>query len=241
MTAASDSTTKHLCFIIGPIGGEGTDIRKHADWLLLGLVRPVLETEEFRYTVKRADEDTRPGMISDRIISDIRDADLIVADLTDLNPNAFYELGICHSREKPVIHIARAGTVLPFDNLGHSTIFVDISDYRSVEKARERLAASAQHINDPKHQVSNPITQANASFQMRDSADPRDQLIADMQSRLQELRPLLTARELLNDLASPNLPISPEDMQVLKNMAEAKRRSKLFENMMSSGAQFGTT
>jgi nucleoside 2-deoxyribosyltransferase len=38
------------------------------------------------------------------MITDILHADLIVADLTDLNPNAFYELGICHSAEKPVVH-----------------------------------------------------------------------------------------------------------------------------------------
>ena len=45
----------------------------------------------------------------------ILNADLVVADFTDLNPNALYELGIRHSTLKPVIHIAKAGTALPFD------------------------------------------------------------------------------------------------------------------------------
>ncbi len=62
---------KPLCFVIGPIGGAGTDVRKHADWLLQGLIKHVLENDEFGYNVKRADEDDHPGMINDRMISDI--------------------------------------------------------------------------------------------------------------------------------------------------------------------------
>lgn len=60
--------------------------------------------------MKRADKDAYPGMITDRVIADIISADLVVADLTGLNPNALYELGIRPWAEKPVIHIARAGT-----------------------------------------------------------------------------------------------------------------------------------
>lgn len=112
---AAPPPQKPLCFVIGPIGKEGSEERRHADFLLYGLIKHVLEAEEFGYRVKRADEDADPGMISDRMISDIVNAELVVADLTDLNANAFYELGIRHAAEKPVIHVAKAGTVLPFD------------------------------------------------------------------------------------------------------------------------------
>lgn len=186
-TKAPDGSAKPLCFVIGPIGAEGSEVRKHADYLLKGIIRPVLEGEEFGYRVKRADEDADPGMISDRMISDILHAHLVVADLTGLNPNAFYELGIRHAAEKPVIHIAKAGIVLPFDNLSHRTIFVDVTDYDSFEQAKARLAASARRIIAPGYQVSNPITQANATFKMRDSADPRDYVIADIQSKLERI------------------------------------------------------
>jgi hypothetical protein len=49
------------------------------------------------------------------MISDIN-AELVLADLTDLNANALYQLGIRHATQKPAIHVARFGTVLPFDN-----------------------------------------------------------------------------------------------------------------------------
>src|SRR5215475_2549614 len=117
MMAAAANPTKPLCFVIGPIGAERSPERKHSDLLLHAVIKHVLTADEFGYRVKRADEDADPGMIGDRMISDVINADLVVADLTDLNPNAFYELGIRHSTEKPTIHIARSGTVLPFDTV----------------------------------------------------------------------------------------------------------------------------
>ena len=78
-----------LCFVIGPIGNDRSPERRHSDLFLHAVIKHVLEASEFGYKVKRADEDADPGMIGDRVISDIINADLVVADLTDLNPNAF--------------------------------------------------------------------------------------------------------------------------------------------------------
>ncbi|MBM7482334.1 hypothetical protein ACVWWI_004355 [Bradyrhizobium sp. USDA 3686] len=181
-----------LCFVIGPIGRDGTSERKHADLLLHSVIRHVLESGEFNYKVKRADEDADPGMIGDRVVSDIINSDLVVADLTDLNPNAFYELGIRHSTEKPTIHMAKLGTALPFDNISHRTIFVDLMDWHSTEAARSRLADAARAIRAADYKVSNPITQANASFRMRRSEDPRDRFLADVQERMFFLENSLT-------------------------------------------------
>ena len=186
-----------LCFVIGPIGKEGSEERRHADFLLHGLIKYVLEGGEFGYAVKRADEDADPGMITDRVISDIVHANLVVADLTGLNPNAFYELGIRHSAEKPAIHIAKAGTILPFDNVAHRAIFVDVSDWRSISDARARLAASVRTVQAEGYVVSNPITQANATFKMRASADPQERVIADMQEKLSSLEASVAAMQFI--------------------------------------------
>jgi hypothetical protein len=187
MASTAEAAKPPLCFVIGPIGKDLSQERKHADLLLHAVIKHVLEAEEFGYKVKRADEDADPGMIGDRVISDIIHAELVVADLTDLNPNAFYELGIRHSNEKPTIHIARSGTPLPFDNLAHRTIFIDLADWQSIQRGRDQLAGSARAIQDPGYQVSNPITQANASFRMRESADPQDRVITEIQERVRAL------------------------------------------------------
>jgi hypothetical protein len=184
--SGSDST-RQLCFVVGPIGHDGSLERRHSDLLLNTVIKNALQSEEFSYVVKRADEDTDPGLIGDRVVSDIINAELVVADLTNLNPNVFYELGIRHSTEKPTIHIAQSGTVLPFDIISHRTIFVDLSDWNSIEQARFRLAEAARAISAPGYRVSNPITQANASFEMRESHDPKDRLLAELQERLSSI------------------------------------------------------
>jgi hypothetical protein len=118
------------------------------------------------------------------VISDLINADLVVADLTDLNPNALYELGIRHSTLKPTIHVARAGTKLPFDTISHRTIFIDVSDWHSIVDGRKALAAAVKATQATGYRVTNPITQANASFKMRESDDPRDRVLGEIQERL---------------------------------------------------------
>ena len=49
------------------------------------------------------------------ILQNINDSDVIIADLTGLNPNVFYELGIAHTLNKKVIIITEDINSLPFD------------------------------------------------------------------------------------------------------------------------------
>ena len=52
----------------------------------------------------RADADIfGTGKIMDQIWSGINAAKVLVAELTTRNPNVFYELGLAHAKEKPVV------------------------------------------------------------------------------------------------------------------------------------------
>jgi hypothetical protein len=63
----------------------------------------------------RADEIERSGSITRDVLRHLRRADVVIADLTRLNPNVFYELGVRHSLRSGTILIAEEGTRLPFD------------------------------------------------------------------------------------------------------------------------------
>jgi hypothetical protein len=215
--------------LIGPIGKDGTAERKHADLLLHSLVKHVLESDEFNYKVKRADEDADPGMIGDRVVTDIVQAPLVVADLTDLNANAFYELGIRHSTELPTIHVAKLDTVLPFDNVTHRTIFVDLTDWHSLTQARTRLAESLRAIRTPGYKVSNPITQANASFKMRQSEDPRERLIAEMYERISSLEAHVASSAKVSRRKRVSEKIEDDFFSELKQMWDSGTRSPEIE------------
>ena len=175
------------CFVISPIGSEDSNERKHADILLNLVIREVLEDKDVGYTVVRSDQVNDPGMITSRIIQDILNSALAVADLTFLNANVLYELGIRHMTGKPTIHFASTGTKLPFDNADHRAIIEDITTWQGVVSARQKLKSAAMAIDASGYRVSNPITQANALFNMLQDADPRDELLLELRDRVARL------------------------------------------------------
>lgn len=71
----------------------------------------------------RVDEISRPGSITRDIVEGILDADIIIADLTDKNPNVFYELGIAHSAGNKTIMTAQSHSDVPFDIASYRVIF----------------------------------------------------------------------------------------------------------------------
>lgn len=168
------------CFVIGPIGEPGSEHRKLADWLLRGIVKPVLESEPFGYSVSRADECPDPGSITDQIITSVMEADLVVADLTSHNPNAFYELAIRHMVVKPVIHMILKGQIIPFDTKDYRTIIYDVSEVDGLEAAKQALAGQVEAIESPDFRVSNPVTKARGHQALASSADTRDQIMAEL-------------------------------------------------------------
>jgi hypothetical protein len=56
-----------------------------------------------------------PGPITDQIWQGIRRSDVVVVDVTDNNPNVFYELGLAHALGKEVIVITQNVAGVPFD------------------------------------------------------------------------------------------------------------------------------
>ena len=76
------------------------------------------------------------------IIGGIIESEVIIADITPVNANVFYELGYAHAFFKPTILLAQRGTQLPFDLSGYRVIFYDdsIKGKREVEeKLRKHL------------------------------------------------------------------------------------------------------
>lgn len=150
-----------VCFVISTIGHTGSAHRKHADLVLNYLIKPVA-ADEFRYAVWRGDESLHSGMITIDVINTIISADLVVADLTFLNPNVFYELALRHFVRKPVVHLASMDTKLPFDNADHRAIIYDITDWDSHERTRTTLKKVIHAIEQPDYTVTNPVTVAQA-------------------------------------------------------------------------------
>lgn len=161
-----EEKTEKLCFVVGPIGDEGSETRIKANWLLKAIIKPVLEPRG--YIVKRADEMPVPGNIDTQVINTVIDAQLVVADLSELNANAFYELGLRHmSPNKPVIHMKRKGERIPFDNTAFRTIDYDLVEFETIEKAKVILISFIDEIEKDGFKVETPVSRARAVKEVR--------------------------------------------------------------------------
>jgi hypothetical protein len=129
---------KKTCFFIGPIGDDKTPIRDWSDQVLKYIVTPVVA--ELAYdNPRRSDLIARTGSISFEIMKRLVEDTLVIADLTESNPNVFYELAIRHALQKPVVHLIRKGDKIPFDLRDIRVIPVRIDDLREAESARQEL------------------------------------------------------------------------------------------------------
>ncbi|WP_315074107.1 hypothetical protein [uncultured Clostridium sp.] len=150
---------KKNCFVITPIGENNSEIRRHIDGVINAAIRPALSEN---YEVRVAHEFTSPGSINKQVIVEIYNSDLVIANLTNLNPNVMYELAIRHALKKPVIMIMEEGNIkLPFDVVAERTIFYK-NDFQGVLDLKNEIIKAEMALNDIN--ISNPIFDALNSF-----------------------------------------------------------------------------
>jgi len=102
---------KRRCFVISPIGPEGSPVREHADDVFEFIIRPALEACQIE--AFRSDHLREPGKISDQMFRAILTDDLCVAVLTGNNPNVYYELAVAQSAARPVIILLERASRCP--------------------------------------------------------------------------------------------------------------------------------
>lgn len=175
---------KLLCFVISPIGEQNSDTRKHADMVLNVAIRPALHE---KYDVRRVDEFPNAGMISTGIINSIHDSALCVVDLSFLNPNVMYELGVRHTLQKSTIVVAVEGTGLPFDTAGHNTLFYDVTDFHSLVQLRSQIEAQSVETEKADFVPSNPISQALGHKALALRADSEGQILTRLSETVASL------------------------------------------------------
>ncbi|MFI3060362.1 hypothetical protein [Streptococcus suis] len=124
------------CFVVTAIGQAGSQERIHADKVLTYLIDPVCS--ELNIQVIRVDRETTNGDINDSILNHLKNDDLVIADLTGYNANAFYEFGYRQALGLPVVPIIKHDQRLPFDVISKRTVFYD-TDVSTIEDSKSRL------------------------------------------------------------------------------------------------------
>ena len=128
----TSENTQRKCFVIMGFGiktdfatGRKLDLNKSYKLL----IKPVVENKGLKCI--RADEILHSGSIDYQMYNELYNADLVIADLSTANVNAFYELGIRHAFKKRItIVISEDKYAYPFD-LNH----VKITSYSHLGEA----------------------------------------------------------------------------------------------------------
>ena len=138
------TSTHKTCFVIMPfderIDAKGNSI--DFDDVFEYIIKPPLESMEVE--VIRCDKLPNAGSIHRDMLHHIFNDELAVVDITMLNPNVFYELGVRHTlRRSGTILIRKQGTQNPFNIQGMRTIEYDVS-LGGASKAKEKLVESVR-------------------------------------------------------------------------------------------------
>jgi len=119
-SAARSPEAKSRCFVVMPFGDANLQV------VYEDFVRPTLENA-CGLECLRGDDVFGSNVIMDDILRSIDDADVILADLTGRNANVFYEVGICHALQKPVLLLAQTIDEVPFDLRHRRVLLYDYS------------------------------------------------------------------------------------------------------------------
>lgn len=102
---ATRTSNDHISFVLMPFRAELKPVYEDH-------IKPIME--QLGYDCFRADGIFSSKPIIDDIIDAVQKSSIIISDLTDGNPNVFYETGYCHAIGKKVILITQDNEV-PFD------------------------------------------------------------------------------------------------------------------------------
>lgn len=191
MATKHDKPEKKVCFVISPIGEEDSDTRKRSDQVLKHIITGPIE--QLGYEVIRADKISEPGIITSQIIEHIVEAALVIADLTEKNPNVFYELALRHAIRKPLVQIIKTGEVIPFDVAATRIIKFDLHNPDSVASAREEILSQVQSLEAGKSEVHNPISASLDLKMLKESGNPEERSLADIVEAISDLRLAVTS------------------------------------------------
>jgi nucleoside 2-deoxyribosyltransferase len=128
----------------------------------------------------RLDENRPAGRITDRLITELKSANLCIADLTDTKPNVMWELGFAMALDKPTIIITQSNVPLPFD----------IKDMQSIQYHRNHLSTTLNsHL---KQSILDTLSSlATKKYEEKNTSSNESVLVGTMLTEISQLKEMV--------------------------------------------------
>ncbi|HYN86763.1 MAG TPA: tetratricopeptide repeat-containing protein [Pyrinomonadaceae bacterium] len=161
---------RKTCFVVMGFGEKvdfQTGRKLNLDASYHNMIKPTVEEAGLRCI--RADEIVHSGVIDVPMYEQLLKADVVIADLSTYNPNAFYELGVRHAlRPFSTIVIAEDKLNYPFDvnhivirrykHLGNDIGVGDARKFSAEMKEALRVILEKQNNDSPVYEFLNGLT-----------------------------------------------------------------------------------
>ena len=190
------------CFVIMPFSKTTVEHSEkywsgHFETFLKPLIEAIPDFEARRSQALRGD-------ILRQIINDLVVCRVVVADLTDHNPNVFWELGVRQSFKHGTVTIAEVDTKLPFDVSGKGTLFYYPKDHLKMEEFRksftEAIKDCLKNPDSPDSHVLETLSGRGTLFEIC----RRDEALRRLEALIEECNFNLKGIETVSNAAQDN-------------------------------------
>lgn len=134
------------CFLVCPIGDTNSPDRIRSDKLMRLILQPICN--DLNIDLVRVDKINQGTKITDDIHKYLDQSKYCIVDITNLNPNVFYELGYRIRSDLPTIIIKSSDdkNTIPFDISG-IRVFTYSFDVEDIEDSKSKIKEAL--INTP--------------------------------------------------------------------------------------------
>lgn len=185
-TRAKPKPKAKSCFVVCPIGEDGSETRLRSDDIFENLIEPI--AKKHGYDAFRITEVSTPGEITPQIVEAVMESDLVIADLSGRNPNVFYELALRHMIGEPFIHLITDTSEIPFDIAGLNAIKLRFGFVGDVHQTEQELSDQIAAIKAGKANFQNPVSRYKERTVLEASGDPEQIEIANLRDEMRSLR-----------------------------------------------------
>lgn len=120
------SNYKPFAFVLMPFQPQFRDV------YLYGIKQTC---DDLGVIAERVDEQHFSETILERVYRQIENSDFVIAEMTGMNPNVFYEVGYAHAKNKQCALVTQSASDIPFDLKHHPHVVYD----GSIEDLKEKL------------------------------------------------------------------------------------------------------
>jgi hypothetical protein len=179
------------CFVISPIGNLGTERHAKFKEVLEYVIKAGVKTSGYNLQVLRADDIDRAGSFIKDILDSLYSSHVVIADLTEQNPNVFYELGVRHALSPRTILIAQSIDDIPSDLREYRTIVYDTSAKGAAEFSARLTKFLGEMQKEPERPDNPVLDRIGSIFENRVAAleAEKQQLKNDLAAVLQRGQP----------------------------------------------------